>query len=708
MASISYADLLSPATLERLSKIAIPKTIADYAAISMISLAGATFLTRGIVWDQRDPHRKLLFERPQLKDGEAVATVQKARNIAQILEETGKNVVIFWGSQSGTAEGLAHRLRRELHSRFGQEAIAADLSDYDPGTIALIKDSKFAIFLVSTYGEGDPSDNTIAFWDWITKTENTFLANLRYAAFGLGSSNYKFYNRVVDVVVEHLDRFGATSMMPVGKANDSEGTTEEDFLTWKNELFHMFTEKLDFQERHAGYSPALVVEEDPSLEPIDLHQGEPPSQNRHTKSSAQNSSVRGLRVLSTRQLFNSESRHCLHLEFDISDHPDLIYKTGDHLGIWAMNPDSEVNRLLRVLGLSERKTVPLSIKSLDSTAKLTCPTPTTTEALLRYYLEICAPVARDNILGLAQFAPTAEAKSLLLKLGRDKESYAEFTSRTHVNLGRLLELACSSESWSTLPLSYILEILPHMQPRFYSVSSSSVVSPRNPTITAVVSTTHLAGNAEETVHGLASNYLLGFSRQLESKSHPYGLTYQLDGPSNALQGGKVFALLRRSNFKLPTMSSTSLIMVAAGTGLAPFRAFLTERGKMLSIGKPVGEMILFFGCRHPDEDFIYSEELETLEKELSGRLRIVTAFSRFNGRPKQYVQDRVTELRSDVVRLIDEGATFYVCGRVTMAQAVEMAVGQAMKQSKGWDEGALDQWSTAIKRRHKWQEDVWA
>lgn len=709
MASLPYGELLPRIGLEKLTECVIPKTIADFAALGFISLAGATILTQGLVWDRPDLYRKLLFERPQSKNGAATGPKGKKTkgNIAQTLNETGKKIVIFWGSQSGTAEGFAHRLRRDIHNIFGQEALTADLSDYDPETICLIPDSRLAIFTLSTYGEGEPSDNATEFCDWITtRTGKNPLKSLRYVAFGLGNSNYKYYNRVVDSVVKCLDGLGALSLMPVGKADDSEDTTEEDFLSWKSELFHMLVAKLGFEERPSGYSPILVVDEDPSLETIDLYHGEPSwNNNRYTKP---NSSVRPVRVSSTRQLFDSTNRYCLHFEFDITEHPDLIYKTGDHLGVWAMNHDGEVNRLLKVLGLSERRTIPLSTKSLDPTIKVTCPTPTTIDALFRYYLEIGAPVGRDNMLGLAQFAPSPEAKSFLLRLGRDKSAYSEFLNRTHLNLGRLLEIACPSRSWTTLPLSYILEILPPMQPRFYSISSSSVLAPRNPTITVAVSTTSLVDNPEETIHGLASNYLLALSQQLESKSHPDCLSYPLDGPSNALQGGKIFAMFRRSAFKLPTSSSTPLIMVAAGTGLAPFRAFIMERCKLLQMGKRVGEMLLLFGCRHPDEDFIYRQELETMQKELDGRLLIVNAFSRWSEQPRQYVQDRVTELGDDIVRLIDDGATLYVCGRVNMSQRVEKAVGQAMEKSKGWDLEALNEWITAMKRRHKWQEDVWA
>jgi NADPH-ferrihemoprotein reductase len=148
-------------------------------------------------------------------------------------------------------------------------------------------------------------------------------------------------------------------------------------------------------------------------------------------------------------------------------------------------------------------------------------------------------------------------------------------------------------------------------------------------------------------------------------------------------------------------------MVAAGTGLAPFRAFLSERSQVLKIGKEVGPMILFFGCRNPNEDYIYREELEEMQQALGERLKIVTAFSRLDGSPRQYVQDRVAEFGEDVVKLLDEGGNFYVCGRAGMAREVEKAVGFTMKGVKGWNDDEVNNWSKAIKKKNKWQEDVW-
>ncbi|KAH9237050.1 hypothetical protein K456DRAFT_34166 [Colletotrichum gloeosporioides 23] len=710
---MSIPGPLPESTLKLLSQLA-PNTFADTAALAAAGLLSAAYVLRGYTWDKPDPYNYIWYEKPQQGAGGNAA--KKSKNIAERLEELGKDVVVFWGSQSGTAEGFANRLARELHQRFHLETMSADLSDYDADTIAQIPQTKLAIFILSTYGEGDPSDNAGMFWDWITKLQDKPLTSLRYAAFGLGNSNYRYYNRVVDVVDKALEDTGASRLAPVGRADDAEGATEEDFLSWKDDLYKVFRETLNLTEHEVKHEPSLAVVEDESLEIQDLHIGEPVHLIEGSGKSTANSAIKALKIKNAYDLFSSPGRSCLHLDLELDSGSQLTYKTGDHLAVWPINPNEEVDRLLDVLGLSERRSVPISINALDAAVKVRIPTPTNVETLFRYYLEICAAVPRDTVRGLAQFAPSAAAKEFLLNLGRDKDNYAGFLASNHLTIGKLLELALKSDdsqasaTWSGIPLSYLIENLPRSQPRYYSISSSSIVSPKAPSITVAVSDTPLSASPTTAIPGLTTNYLQALSTSLQESQatqQTEGLSYALTGPSNALEGGLVYAHIRRSKFKLPMLSSHPLIMVAAGTGLAPFRGFIAERLRLQSIGKDVGQMLLFFGCHKPDEDYIYREELEQMEKDLGGKLKIVTAFSRQQGTKKTYVQDKVRELGKDVSELLADGASLYMCGRASMAREVGKTLGDVMKADKGCDDSQVKDWSEALKRNRKWQEDVW-
>ncbi|KAF5547984.1 NADPH-ferrihemo reductase [Fusarium mexicanum] len=706
------SNVFTTEALNRLSQLGPPQTIADMAALGTVGIASAAFLLRGIVWDKPDPYHHIWFERMGSKDG-ASSGPKATRDIAKKMEEAGKDVVIFWGSQSGTAEMFATRLSKECHLRFGLQTLCADLCDYGPESIANLPKSKLAIFIISTYGEGDPSDNTAAFWEWLHKNPDVQLPNLRYMAFGLGNTSYRYYNRVIDVVAEFLDKAGAQRLMPVAKANDAQGGTEEDFLSWKDDLYTHFQTKLGYEERDIPYEPSIQLVEDESLDIMDLNLGEP-IQNRSgpAKIVKQYSPIRPLTVQSSHELYTSPGRNCLHMELDISDHPELRYRTGDHLAVYPINPDHEIQLLLKALDLEDRAEKPLLVQALEEGVTIKIPSPTSALALFRHYLEISAPVSRETVGQLARFAPSAEVAQTLTTLGKSKEAYAEYIAKNHITLGRLLTLVAPGSVWDKLPLSYVVETLPTLQPRYYSISSSSTVSARKLSITCGVDNSPLQRDPSRSIRGVTTNYLYALGKTLNGDGKqpevgPEAPTYALSGPGDALQGHKVFACLRRSNFKLPTMSSTPLVMIGAGTGLAPFRGFILERARLKSVGKPIGKMILFFGCRAPDQDYLYRDELAEVAKELQGSFEIVTAFSRANGQPKKYVQDKVEERNKDVCDLLRDGASIYFCGRASMAREVGNVVEESMKTQNNWSEAEARSWAEAAKKGNKWLEDVW-
>jgi NADPH-ferrihemoprotein reductase len=689
-----------PASLHPLVHSLRPASIADGIAMFLFLLSALGCITKGRIWDKSDPNYNVYFERPQVLDGESHSKTAATRNIARKLEDEDYHCVIFWGSQSGTSERFAEALARECHSHFGINALAADLSDYDAQTIGQISNTKFAIFILSTYGEGDPSDNTAGLWDWVKQARdvNSKLEELRYLALGLGNSNYKYYNRVLDVVADALDTAGATALIPRERADDANGGTEEDFQSWKDNVFTMFR-GMGYEEKSVEYQPSISIHFNAS---VDAQADEQDVPIHHHKSAA-SSAIIPMAIKSSRELFTAGDRNCVHLELDLGHH-EVGYKTGDHIGIWPCNPEEEIDRLISTLGLETRRHEPFIVETLDNAVKPKLPSVTTLNTAFRHHLEICAPVSRKSILALVPFAPTPSAKAQLLVYGKDRERYEQLTSNTHINFGRLLQLIAPSETWSSLPLSFVLETLLALQPRYYSISSSSVIAPRRIAITALVVNKPIPGTAESTIHGLTSNYLLSATGLPSNATLPIPTFQQAN--SDSLQGGKVYAHVRKSKFKLPITSSTPLILISAGTGFAPFRAFLAERAKLHAIGKPVGKMLLFFGCRSAGSDFIYREELEKTQESLGEKLEVLMAFSR-DGNKKVYVQDRVAEMSDQVLEMLDQGASMYICGKASMAREVDMKLEEAARKDKGLGERECKAWSDALKKRGKWKADVW-
>jgi NADPH-ferrihemoprotein reductase len=623
------------------------------------------------------------------------------------------DIVVFWGSQSGTAEGFAKRLAKDFHRLFGISAYVADLQDYDPKSIAEIPNEKYAIFILSTYGEGDPSDNATPFVSWLSSHQSIIFSNLKYAAFGLGNSKYKYYNKVVDIVVNALELAQATEIMPTGRADDANGSTEEDFIQWKTMLFSLFCERLNYTQRPDVYEPVLsIIDKDLSSE-ADIHTGIPLPTKHSNGLASELSHIRMLPVKEAKALIIVPERGSLHVELDISDYPELKYKTGDHLAVWPTNPTDEVTRLISALGLEQRKSIPMAIFSLDADVCLNIPYTCTLETMFQHYLEICAPVSREVIRTLAQFASSATTKERLEILGSDKDAYNSFRASTHLNFGRLLEMFGGDSNEWNLPLTFVLESIPPLAPRYYSISSSSIVQPKRISITVSATVPSLTNAEQIHVPGLTTAYLTNIANSIntiQAKEDDSNQPSVFAKSGTISNDSKVVAQIRTSKFRLPTLQQKPVIMIATGSGIAPFRAFVQERLRLFSMGRPVGPSMLFFGCRTRPE-YLYSEEFAQAQKALGDKLEIVLAVSGDEKNPeggRMYVQDRIEEFGERICEMLVEGeACLYICGSAAMARDVQQRTRYCLKKNKGLGEEELDAFSATLKKGRRWQEDVW-
>jgi NADPH-ferrihemoprotein reductase len=660
----------------------------DVIVLGALLVGTVAYLTKGKYWGvAKDPYSAAISTANGNKPG-------KTRDIVKKMEETHKNCVVFYGSQTGTAEDYAARLAKEGKSRFGLETMTADLEDYDFESLDTFPEDKLAIFVLATYGEGEPTDNAVEFYEFISGEEPQFsesndppLGNLKYVAFGLGNNTYEHYNSMVRNVDKALTKLGAKRIGTAGEGDDGAGTMEEDFLAWKDPMWAAVAEELALDEREAVYEPIFEITQRQNLtkESSEVYLGEPNKMhlegNQRGPFNAHNPYIAP--IVESKELFTVKDRNCLHMEIDVSG-SNLTYQTGDHIAIWPTNAGKEVDRFLRVTGLSDKRDTVISVKPLDSTAKVPFPTPTTYDAVVRYHMEICAPVSRQFIATLAPFAPDEKSKAEAAKLGSDKDYFHSVVANHCLNIAQVLEQVSGGQPWPAIPFSALIEGVNKIQPRYYSISSSSLVQKNKISITAVVESVHFPSRPDA-LKGVTTNYLLALKQKQhgDPKPDPHGLTYEITGPRNKYDGIHVPVHVRHSNFKLPSDPSKPIIMIGPGTGVAPFRAFVQERAHQVKEGQNVGKTILFFGCRKKSDDFIYEQEWQDYAKTMGDKFELITAFSR-DGKQKVYVQHRLKEQGKLINELLEQKAYFYVCGDAShMAREVNQTLVQIIAENRG-------------------------
>jgi NADPH-ferrihemoprotein reductase len=689
----------------------------DIIVLAALLVGTVAYFTKGTYWGvYGDPYGN------SLATANGAAKAGKSRNIIEKMDETDKNCVVFYGSQTGTAEDYASRISKEGHSRFGLKTMVADLEEYDFDNLDTFPEDKLAVFVLATYGEGEPTDNAVEFYEFIGSEDVSFseggsaddkpLSKLNYVAFGLGNNTYEHYNSMVRNVDKYLTNLGATRLGAAGEGDDGAGTMEEDFLAWKEPMWAAVAEKMGLEEREAMYEPVFEVTERPDLTPEDdtVYLGEPNKNhlegNQKGPFNANNPFIAP--IVESAELFNSANRNCLHMEISIAG-SNLSYTTGDHIAIWPNNAGKEVDRLFKVLGKEDQRHTVIAVRGLDPTAKVPFPSPTTYDAAVRFHIEINAAVSRQLVSVIAQFAPNDDIKAEIVKLGSDKDYFKEHVTDRNLNLAQLLEITGKGVTWDKIPFSFLFETMVKIQPRYYSISSSSLVQKDKISITAIVESIEKPG-APYALKGVTTNYLLALKQKQHGDPNPdpHGLNYSITGPRNKYDGIHVPVHVRHSNFKLPSDPSKPIIMVGPGTGVAPFRGFIQERAAQAKAGQNVGKTILFFGCRKQSEDFMYADEWKQYQADLGDKFEMYTAFSR-DGPKKVYVQNKLEEAGEEVNKLLEQKAYFYVCGDAAhMAREVNTLLGKIISKYRNISETKGEEIVKAMRASNQYQEDVWS
>jgi NADPH-ferrihemoprotein reductase len=443
-------------------------------------------------------------------------------------------------------------------------------------------------------------------------------------------------------------------------------------------------------------------------------------------------------------------KRVIEVRIGLPDDNSLEYQPGDTIGLMVPNNLEAVSFVLEALK-EHHGLLPTQKISINEER------PITVQKALEEWVDLCTTLKSKKIInGLSQFASNEqEAATLRLLASKDSNGIRLFQEYIVDQRRSFVDILKDFPSCRCITIEGILSLFPAITPRYYSISSSPLESRDEASLSIAFSvvdylTPSLVVNGVELgrrrIHGLATLFL-------ETLCSP--LLAQASGKPATTSKVKIFPK-STAHFILPSSLTTPMILIGPGTGIAPFMGFLAHRKAQLasratkeasitvvegtwrgggemdanssilvgdkdSIGldptadyrspEDVGDVAVFFGCRHEDHDWLFQDEMKTLVDE-GPITSLHTAFSR--GSHKQYVQDLMKE-PSTSKRLIDlllgKSGVVYICGDGNaMARDVQKALAEILGQQADGSmnleqgRGEMDR----LKKEGRFLLDIWS
>jgi sulfite reductase (NADPH) flavoprotein alpha-component len=568
-----------------------------------------------------------------------LAEENSASSISTVVTSVSADpLTILYGSRTGNGEGLAE-LALKMATERGIKATLKNMGEYKTRDLSTEKN---LLIIVSTHGDGVPPFTAKELHEFIFGKRAPKLEGVNYAVLGLGDSSYFQFCKTGKDFDEQLEKLGAKRVVP---AISCDVDFDDAADIWLKDTLLAFSGGEVVAENKASET---VSKEQPFKKLI------PSRKLRSEQLPISKKNPFSAPVFEKVQLHGKGSdRQTIHMELSLEDSA-LAYLPGDAAGVIPVNPSVLIDEVLKVTALKSDDIVEVAgeKKSLY-------------DALYRN-VEL-SKITTDVVSRFLAFAPNEK----LLTISKNHEEFkAYLEGRDIVDLFQDFPVKITAQE--------LIKLLKPLQPRYYSISSSPDACPGELHLTVGVVNYKNAGRFKQ---GTCSTFL-----------------------SEVLVEDEHVPIFIESNpgFRLPEEAQTPIIMIGAGTGIAPYRAFVQHR----EISENAGKSWLFFGNRNFESEFLYQTEWHKFLK--SGALtKMDVAFSR-DGDKKEYVQDRLLQNAEEVYNWLEEGAHVYICGDMNkMANDVQNALVQIVEEQGSLTAEGAQEYVDNLQKAKRLQLDVY-
>ncbi|XP_025114995.1 NADPH oxidoreductase A-like [Pomacea canaliculata] len=588
-----------------------------------------------------------------IRNDQVISELSKDKKKYQTrFSEDGRQILILYGTEYGFSEEIAYLLFDRL------KCSSENSSEHWQPRVLNVKHHKHihwelenvCFIVISTSGDGVPPADAREFMSFVME-EASDLSHLGYSVLALGDSSYPHFCRTGRMLDSRMKMVGGQVLITKMEVDG------EDWSAVNNWIDAVVSWVLSSAASQLAGPPRRDYLDVSSIEKSD---DDGFSRNRPFIATLKN------KVLLTRVDNPLTDRETIKCEFDISG-SNLRWTSGDALGIYPMNNPSTVTRILFLLHFTGDEMVQApSHHFSQGTISLK-------EALLKCYDIKCVPDATYSSLRDLMAHPVHKNPNKMT----DELEKEYLATRELIDVLEDLT-SCSHSSPTIEQLSSSLHTLRPLQPRFYSIASSPLLD--NSTVTVIAAVVRYTAGGRER-GGVTTTFL----------------------QDHLAPGGQCPVFISHNpDFRLPVDRNVPVILIGAGTGLAPYRAFLQEQ----ELANNFGKTFLYFGCRHNEWDYLCQQELEKWADK--GILHLRVAFSR-QQQFKVYVQDLLIEDSHQIWQLInEENATLYVCGDArNMARDVDAALTSIVEKCKKVYSQDAKEYMSNLQNAGRYLRDVW-